>query len=76
MRRFRCTLCLESFDTEIDLKVHLLSQGHRDRARPGYQNEVMALYPMDVEQLPTQNIHQLRLVKRYKIQLNIFLGNG
>ena len=58
MRPFRCTICLESFDTELQLQLHLLSQGHQDRARPGLQKALMTLQslnqtmPMDVDQLP------------------------
>ena len=61
MRPFRCTICLESFDSELQLQLHLLSQAHQDRARPGLQKALMTLQslnssiPMDVDSVQSTN---------------------
>ena len=43
MRPYRCTLCVESFDSELQFQLHVLSQSHQDRSRPDLQKALLAL---------------------------------
>ena len=52
MKPFRCTICLESFDAELQLQLHLLSAQHQERARPGIQKALMTLQSLNSGTLP------------------------
>ena len=43
LRPYRCTVCLESFEHDINLQLHYLSPQHQERARPNLQKTLLGL---------------------------------